>query len=205
MVRWLLRGFVLVLLLVSAEAHAELPEAEAHAELSADALPWFVPDQAVLQLAGSIGLLSAGPGWGFLDDGVEAGLLLGWAPPAVAGEDFVTVTLKGQWHPFRLRLRGWTLRPLTVGLQLSYTFGDAYFVKLPARYPDGYYWFDTALRPALLLGGGAGRPVPSLGLRLVEGYVELVATDYRLVHFLRNPATVETGLFSLALGAKVRF
>ena len=51
----------------------------------------------------------------------------------------------------------------------------------------------------------AGRPVSALGLRLLEGYVELVATDYRLVHFLRNPVVVETGLFSLALGAKLRF
>ncbi|WP_164013336.1 hypothetical protein [Pyxidicoccus trucidator] len=193
---WHLRGLLLALLLVSAEARAESPE---------DERPWFVPDQAALQLAGSIGFLSAGPGWGFFDDKVEAGLLLGWAPPAVAGEDFLTVTLKGQWHPFRLDWRGWTLRPLTVGLLLSYTFGDAYFVGLPDRYPDGYYWFRTGLRPAVLLGASAGRPVSALGLRLLEGYVELVATDYRLVHFLRNPVTVETGLFSLALGAKLRF
>lgn len=118
---WHPRALFLALLLALAEARAEPP---------ADERPWFVPDHAALQLAGSIGFLSAGPGWGFLDDTVEAGLLL---------------------------------------------------------------------------GGSAGRPVPALGLRLLEGYVELVATDYRLVHFLRSPATVETGLFSLALGAKLRF
>lgn len=167
--------------------------------------PWYMPDHASLQLAGSIGLLSAGPGWAFLDESVEAGLLLGWAPPLVAGEDFLTLTLKGQWHPLRLEWRGWHLRPLTVGMLFSYTFGDAYFVRLPERYDDGYYWFKTGLRPALLLGGGAGRPVPSLGLRLLEGYVELVATDYRIVHFIRSPRIVSTGLFSLALGARLRF
>ncbi len=192
---WHVRGLVLALLLAAVEGRAEPPEEES---------PWFVPDHAALQLAGSIGLLSAGPGWGFLRDGVDAELLLGWAPPAVAGEDFLTVTLKGQWHPFRPAWRGWTLRPLTVGLLLSYTFGDAYFVGLPDRYPDGYYWFKTALRPALLLGAGAGRPVPALGLRL-QGYAELVATDYRLLHFLQSPATAGTGLFSLALGVRVRF
>ncbi|MFP2904478.1 hypothetical protein ACLESD_05360 [Pyxidicoccus sp. 3LFB2] len=191
-----LPGLALALLLASPVASAEVPE---------DARPWFVPDHAALQLAGSIGFLSAGPGWGFVNDRLEAELLLGWAPPAVAGEDFLTVTLKGEWHPFLGTWRGWTLRPLTVGLLFSYTFGDAYFVGLPDRYPDGYYWFSTGLRPALLMGGSAGRPVPALGLRLLEGYVELVATDYRLLHFLRSPATVETGLFSLALGAKLRF
>jgi hypothetical protein len=193
---WHMRALVLALLLAPVGVRAEAPE---------DAPPWFVPDHATLQLAGSIGLLSVGPGWSFFEDGLEAGLLLGWAPPAVAGEDFVTVSLKGQWHPFRLDWREWTFRPLTVGMLLSYTFGDAYFVGLPDRYPDGYYWFKTGLRPALLLGGSAGRPVPALGVRRLEGYFELVATDYRLLHFLRSPATVRTGLFSLALGAKLRF
>ncbi len=195
-VSWHTWALVLALLLAPVEGRAESLE---------DTRPWFVPDQAALQLAGSIGLLSAGPGWGFLEDTLEAGLLLGWAPPAVAGEDFLTVSLKGQWHPFRLDWRGWTMRPLTVGLLLSYTFGDAYYVALPDRYPDGYYWFKTGLRPALLVGGSVGRPVPALGLRRLEGYFELVATDYRLLHFLRSPATVRTGLFSLALGAKLRF
>ena len=193
---WHVRALLLALLLAPLEARTEPAR---------DALPWYVPDHVSLQLAGSIGLLSGGPGWAFLDEAVEGELLLGWSPPAVTGEDFLTLTLKGQWHPFRIDWRGWTLRPLTVGLLFSYTFGDAYFVGLPDRYPDGYYWFNTALRPALLLGGGAGRPVPALGLRLVEGYFELVATDYRLVQFIRSPATVETGLFSLALGARLRF
>ncbi|MFP2929336.1 hypothetical protein ACLESO_29875 [Pyxidicoccus sp. 3LG] len=187
---------MLALLLAASGARAEAPPAQ---------LPWYVPDHAALQVAGSIGLVSAGPGWGFFGDRVDAELLLGWAPPAVAGEDFLTLTLKGQWHPFRLDLEGWQLRPLTVGLLLSYTFGDDYFVTLPDRYPSGYYWFKTALRPALLLGASVGRPVSAMRLRHLEGYFELVATDYRLVQFLRNPATVETGLFSLALGARLRF
>ena len=193
---WRARALLLALLLSPALSRAEPVREE---------LPWYVPDHVALQLAGSIGLVSAGPGWAFLDEAVEGELLLGWAPPLVAGEDFLTLTLKGQWHPFRVEWRGWTLRPLTVGMLFSYTFGEAYFVRLPDRYPDGYYWFRTGLRPALLLGGGMGRPVPALGLKHLEGYFELVATDYRVVHFLQDPATVETGLFSLALGAKLRF
>ncbi len=177
----------------------------ARAEPSADTSPWYVPDHAAVQFAGSIGFLSAGPGWSFLDDAVEASVLVGWAPPALAGEDFLTFTLKGQWRPFRIDTRGWTVRPLSVGLLLSYTAGDAYFATKPDRYDDGYYWFRTALRPALTLGASVGRPVAALNLRLVEGYFELVATDYRLVQFARNPATVNAGLFSLALGVKLRF
>ncbi|NMO14108.1 hypothetical protein HPC49_06960 [Pyxidicoccus fallax] len=194
---WHSRAFLVAALLLVSTA--------ALSEPSREGPPWYVPDHATFQFAGSIGLFSGGPGWSFLDESVEAGLLLGWAPPLVAGEDFLTLTLKGQLHPFRLEWEGWSVRPLTVGMLFSYTFGDAYFVRLPDRYEDGYYWFKTGLRPALLLGAGAGRPVPALGLRLLEGYFELVATDYRIIHFLQDPGTVETGLFSLALGVRFRF
>ncbi|ATB49378.1 hypothetical protein [Corallococcus macrosporus] len=178
---------------------------QSRAEAAREGSPWYVPDHAAMQLAGAIGFLSAGPGWSFRDDTVEAAFLLGWAPPALAGEDFLTFTMKGQWRPFRLDAAGWTVRPLTVGAMLSYTVGDDYFAGLPSRYDRGYYWFRTALRPALLLGASAGRPVEALNLRLVEGYFELVATDYRLVQFVRNPATVNVELFTLALGVKLRF
>ncbi|AEI68604.1 hypothetical protein [Corallococcus macrosporus] len=178
---------------------------QSRAEAAREGSPWYVPDHAAMQLAGAIGFLSAGPGWSFRDDTVEAAFLLGWAPPALAGEDFLTFTMKGQWRPFRLDAAGWTVRPLTVGAMLSYTVGDDYFAGLPSRYDRGYYWFRTALRPAFLLGASAGRPVEALNLRLVEGYFELVATDYRLVQFVRNPATVNVELFTLALGAKLRF
>ena len=41
---------------------------------------------------------------------------------------------------------------------------------------------------------GVDRP-NALGLRHLEGYYELVATDFRIVQFLQNPSTVKTGLF----------
>ncbi|WP_253817048.1 hypothetical protein [Myxococcus xanthus] len=50
-----------------------------------------------------------------------------------------------------------------------------------------------------------GRPVEALNLRFMEGYFELVATDDRLVQFVRNPSTVNVELFTLALGVKLRF
>ncbi|MCP3169935.1 hypothetical protein [Myxococcus qinghaiensis] len=194
---WLVGGLLASLLFTGRPARAESPEQAAS--------PWYVPDHAALQFAGSIGMLAAGPGWAFLDEQLELEVLVGWAPRAVVGADFVTLTLKGQWHPFHVTHREWSFRPFTVGAAFSYTFGDDYYLTLPDRYVSGYYWFKTALRPALLLGGSAGRPMPSLGLRHLEGYYELVATDFRIVQFLQNPSTVKTGLFTLALGARIRF
>lgn len=189
-------GLLVAWLLVGLPARAEPRTHEA---------PWYVPDHAALQFAGSIGMLAAGPGWAFLDEQVDVQALLGWAPRAVAGADFVTLTLKAQWHPFLITHRDWRIRPLTVGAAFSYTFGDRYFLKLPDRYDSGYYWFTTALRPMIFLGGSVGHSLPERGAPTLEGYYELVATDYRLVQFVQNPGTVNTGLFSLALGARLRF
>ncbi|AGC46897.1 hypothetical protein MYSTI_05620 [Myxococcus stipitatus DSM 14675] len=189
-------GLLVVWLLLGLPARAESRASEA---------PWYVPDHASLQFAGSLGMLAAGPGWAFLDEQVDVQVLLGWAPRAVAGADFVTLTLKAQWHPFHIARGDWSIRPLTVGAAFSYTFGDRYFLTLPDRYEPGYYWFKTALRPALLLGGSVGHAMPELGVSVLEGYYELVATDYRIVQFVQNPLTVNTGLFSLALGARLRF
>ncbi|WP_426730293.1 hypothetical protein [Myxococcus faecalis] len=197
-------GLLASLLLAASSARAEEQELLEDASESKGA-PWYVPDHAAVQFAGSIGMLAAGPGWAFLDEQVDLEVLVGWAPQAVAGSDFVTLTLKAQWHPFRVRHGEWDIRPLTLGAAFSYTFGDDFYLTLPDRYESGYYWFKTALRPAFLLGGGVGRPAKVLGFERLEGYYELVATDYRIVQFLRNPDTVKLGLFSLALGARARF
>ncbi|WNZ59818.1 hypothetical protein QEG98_27820 [Myxococcus sp. MxC21-1] len=194
--RGTLRASLLAALLLAAR--------EARPEPAHEASPWYVPDHAAMQFAGAIGFLrGAGLELPRRDRGGRAAGGLGAA--RVGGEDFFTFTLKGQWRPFLLDAAGWTVRPLMVGAMLSYTVGDDYFAGLPSRYDRGYYWFRTAIRPALLLGASVGRPVEALNLRFVEGYFELVATDYRLVQFIRNPSTVNVELFTLALGVKLRF
>jgi len=198
--------FVVVLGLVGGRvAWAADAEVETAVEAEEDKRPWYVPGHAAMQLAGSIGFTSAGPGWSFWEEAVEAELMLGWAPRAIAGADFITLTLRGRWNPFRLRYGNWTFRPLSVGGMFSYTFGGDYFLSQPGRYPDGYYWFRTALRPALILGASVGHSARMFELDRVEAYAELVATDFRLVQFFHNPATVKTGIVSLALGARLRF
>jgi hypothetical protein len=171
-----------------------------HAARAADGA-W--PDQARLQFAGNVGVLSPGVGWGWLGRRLELDLFLGWVPASLGGELWST-TAKVTWMPWRERLAGLTVRPLTVAAQLSYTFGDEYWVRLPSRYPAGYHPLPTALRSALALGASAGRP--AFGLDEVGVYAELVALDLMLGLWLGNrDALGPEDVFSLAIGVRAAF
>lgn len=120
------------------------------------------------------------------------------------GEDVWSLTGKLTWLPGALSLgRGWILRPFTLGLQVTYTFGEEFFVTLPGGYPDDYYDVPTALRAGLAVGGTLGRRNGGR-LREVSLYWELVALDAMVVAWARNPGALGPAeVFSLALGLRV--
>ncbi len=176
----------------------------AAAEGSLSRLHFLVPDQAKVQFAGALGLLSAGPGYAFARRRLELDLLVGWVPESIAGADLVTLTAKGTWLPWTVAVQDWRLRPVTLGLALTYTAGDRFFVLLPERYPSGYYPIPTALRATLAAGGTLGRAV---GLLQEAGvYWELVAVDTPFAYWVANRRTVPVAsVFSLALGLRAQF
>jgi hypothetical protein len=159
--------------------------------------PWYALDHAKLQTAGNVGLAAGGVGWGFERTRLEADLLVGWVPPAIAGEHLFMATSKLTWQPLALRHRGWLLRPLTLGLQVTYAHGDQFFVR------PGYYAIPTALRAGVSVGGSLSRTrlrrVREAGL-----YWEAVALDAALREWRYNGRTVGVeDVVSLALGVRV--
>jgi hypothetical protein len=167
-------------------------------------LPWYVPDRAKVQFAGNIGFLSPGVGWAWDRPRLETDLFFGWVPEAVGGKEIVSLTGKLTWLPWEVSLdRRWVVRPLTLGLQLTYTFGDAYFVEDPAFYGPDYYDFPTALHAGLAFGGAVGRHGHGR-IRELGVYWELVAIDKPIFTWIRNPDTVgPADVFSLALGVRM--
>jgi hypothetical protein len=156
--------------------------------------PWFAPDHAALQLAGNVGFLSPGVGWE-MGRRIDGELFLGWVPAAVGGVDILAVTGKVSWAPWSVPAGRWTVQPLTAGLQLTYTFGDRYFVLPPEPFTP------TALRAGLAVGGGATLPVRG---RRVGLYYEFVALDLGVIYWLTNrPVIGPEDVFSLALGARL--
>lgn len=182
---------------VRATAIATLLAADAAAPARAEpGRAWYVPDHGKLQLAGNVGFLSPGVGWA-LGRRAEADLLFGWVPEAVGGTDIFALTGKVTWAPWSLRSGAWSVEPFTAGLQVTYTFGDQYFVV-----PD-FAFTPTALRAGLALGAGATRPMRGRELGL---YAELVALDLGLSYALSNRRALDLwDAFSVALGARVAF
>ena len=113
------------------------------------------------------------------------------------------LTGKLTWLPWKVSLgRRWLVRPVSAALQLTYTFGDDYFVALPDGYPDDYYDFPTALRAGVALGGTVARRGRGT-FREVGLYWEVVALDAMLLLWARNPETLgPRDVFSLALGIR---
>jgi hypothetical protein len=166
---------------------------------------WAVPDQAKLQLAGNVGFLSPGVGWSWLGRRLEGDLLFGWVPPSIGGDSILSFTGKLTFAPWRLRAgRGWFLRPLTSAVQLTYTLGDEYFLRLPEHYPHGYYSAATAVRAAVALGTSVGRR--QWGLDEVGVYAEVVALDAMLAFWFANPQALgPDDVLSLAVGVRAAF
>lgn len=168
--------------------------------------PWYLPDQLKLQLAGNIGFVSPGVGYAWADRRLEADLFFGWVPPAVGGVAVTSLTAKVSWMPWTVPIGPrWAVRVLGVALQLTYTFGDQFFTRLPDRYPENYYDFPTALRAGVAVGGAVVRRNGGT-LKEVGVYWELVALDAMLVMWARNTRALGPGdVFSLALGVRVAF
>lgn len=127
-------------------------------------------------------------------------------PPAIGGVDVTALTGKVTWSPWTVGVgRRWALRPLGLGLQVTYTFGDDFFTEPPARFPGDYYDFPTALRAGVAVGGAFVRRNGG-HLREVGVYWEVVALDVMLVAWARNPRALgPEDVLSLALGVRVGF
>lgn len=164
----------------------------------------LLPDQARVQFAGAIGVLSAGAGYAFAGRRLEVDALVGWVPASIADTTLVSLTGKLTFVPWIVRLeRGWRLRPVTAALAVTYTFGDRFHLLPPDRYPSDYLPLPTAVRASLALGGTIGRPV--WRLRELALSVELVAVDVPLVYWLTNDAVDASDVISLALGVRAEF
>jgi hypothetical protein len=185
---------------VAAAALALALAARAHA----GELPWYVPDRAKVQLAGNIGFLSPGIGWAWDRPRLETDLFFGWVPARLGGKDIVSFSGKLTWLPWELPVdRRWLVRPLTLGVQLTYTLGDEYFVNDPAFYGPDYYDFPTALHAGVTFGGIVGRRGHGR-IRELGVYWEFVAIDKPIFTWIRNPDVVgPADVFSLALGVRM--
>jgi|SRR5688572_24354687 len=167
---------------------------------------WYIPDHAVLQFAGNIGLLSAGPGYSYLNDYVHTEILYGFVPGFDANTSIHILTAKNSYHPWKIKLKNdYLFEPIKVGTGISYSIGPQFYTSLPKRYPDKYYWWAPSLRFTPFLGSTISRKVgdENTAIKRVELYAEIGSTDLDIVSFSVNKTLPFWDILNLAIGTKL--
>src|SRR5688572_7405148 len=93
---------------------------------------WYLPDHAVAQFAGNIGLFSAGIGYSYLHDKVQTDILYGYVPAFESETSIHVLTAKNAYHPFAVDMgNSYILEPLRLGVGFSYSAGSQFYTSLP--------------------------------------------------------------------------
>lgn len=113
----------------------------------------LIPRYTKLQFAGSMGMLSVGPGWNYGKDHWETDFLVGLVPKNADRHAMATITLKQNYIPWRIPLgERFHIEPLSCGLYINTLLDKDFWVKNPDRYPKGYYTFSTRVRTHIFVG-----------------------------------------------------
>lgn len=174
-----------------------------------DQAKWYVPDFAVTQFAGSIGLLSAGTGYAIFHDRAALTLLAGYVPASRAGGSSIeTITLKFTAEPWEIVLDPRiSIRPFSTGIFFCYTPGNEFSSDLPSWYPDGYYWWSEAVRVNVFIGGSVRMQTKRIkAVDRIAAYYELGTNELKLVSYVQNRGYMSLGkILHIGIGIRVYF
>ena len=166
----------------------------------------LIPNQATLQYAGSIGLMSAGIGWHYGREHWETDLLVGIVPRYHSEHAKTSFTMKQRYVPWHVRISSrWTVQPLTAGVFFNTISGDDFWRRQPDKYPKHYYGFSTKLRSHVFLGQRLRYNIPSRHRVInsaVSAYYELSSCDLYLVSKAVNRDYPWSRTLSLAFGLR---
>ena len=207
---FLVLGGIFSFIMLALPAAAQAPTDSAGARRPTRA--WYVPDHAVLQTAGGIGMISGGVGYSFARKRLEADALAGYVPQRYAGRKaFAIFTLKSTYTPFTIALKNpaWQVQPLSFGGLVNYTPSRTLNRSRDDKYYNGYYWWSSTVRVGAFLGSRITRnlkPTASGRPRAVALYYELGTNDLYAVSFATNLRGLSLGdILTLGVGGKFMF
>lgn len=143
-------GFIVILIFA-------LPENGASQNLTLpDSMQFrkFLPDYVKFQYAGGIGFVSTGVGYTFFNEKLDVSYFYSYIPHMVTEDDLHSVSLQITSRLLRYNLsENAEVLPLNIGFFVHHTFGNKYWIKQPAHYPDNYYWWAPGRNAGLFIGG----------------------------------------------------
>ncbi|RZK82587.1 MAG: hypothetical protein EOO92_01220 [Pedobacter sp.] len=180
--------------------------------ITVNAQKFLIPDDAIVQYAGSIGYISIGAGYEiFGNKRGNIDLNYGYVPKSKGGELHM-FTAKFAYKPFVIKIKDWAvIYPFNPGVFVTYTVDDALSFNFPTDvYPKGYYYWSEAVRPHLYFSNEFRLTKSSMldktGLKALSIYSEFNTNDYYLVNFFQNTSTIPiTDIFKLGIGIRAKF
>jgi hypothetical protein len=168
----------------------------------------LIPDQAIIQYAGSIGYLSAGIGYNLFKERSTLSFHYGHVPLNKGGELNI-LAVKFDYKPISIKIKDQLIfRPINPLFFLSYTLGKDFGLKFDQnQYAKGYYFWSPALREHI----GINSEIEFLGdknstFKSISVYAEANTNDLYLISWYENrTSTPIYDIFHLGLGLKFSF
>jgi hypothetical protein len=167
----------------------------------------LLPDYVNIQHAGSVGWLSVGIDYDLFKGKGRLGGRFGTVPKSLGGPlQLVSTSLF--YVPLTVPLSSrLVLNPVDVGFKMSYHFGEQFYTALPSRYPEGYYWWKSALRFHLATQTALTWKLRDPNkIKSVTGYVELNTNELYLVSYIQNARTLRPSeIIKAGIGVRLKF
>lgn len=178
----------------------------------AQKLDFLVPDDVLIQYAGSIGYFSVGAGYELLKN--KKGSLdftYGYVPGSKGGRLHI-VASKFAYRPFEIKVKDWAkIYPFNPGVFFSYTFHEDLEINFPRhQYAKNYYYWSEAIRSHLsfsaelqLIEEGL---LKTTGFKAITLYSELNSNDFYLINYFQNLEELSLlDVFKLGIGLRLKF
>ena len=166
----------------------------------------LLPDYGNIQYAGSIGMISSGIGYSFFNSHLGAELTAGFTP-VKRNSDLYNLTLKLNYRPFSIRIsESISTTMIYTGAYASRTFGENYWLYLPDRYKNGYYYWSPGLRFGLLVGTSLIYRFDDAAISSAEFYFESSTYDLLIVSYWPNRNEIPLhDIVKFAIGMRIGF
>ncbi len=173
---------------------------------------FLIPDEAIIQHAGSIGYFSVGAGYKlFKNERGNLDLLYGYVPASKGGELHM-ITAKFSYKPFVIKVNKMgKIYPFNPGAFFTYTPHKDLQLKFSRdNWPKGYYYWSEAIRPHISFSNEFEFTEPEFikaaGFKSVTLYSEFNSNEWYLVNYFQNvPEVSITKVFKLGIGVRLRF
>jgi hypothetical protein len=113
----------------------------------------LIPDYVKLQYAGGIGFMSAGVGYTFFKHRLDVTMFYGYVPKYFSVDDLHSISLQLTAKLLHFKLNDkLDLLPLNFGWYAHHTFGNEFWLRLPDKYTEGYYWWSPGRNAGIFIG-----------------------------------------------------